>query len=161
MPKKAKEILMTLDEMAGLSQVIVIDANCDGLIPEIKKVSKKTVVRDVREVTNTTNPLDDEIHDALQGLGVSQLVLVTENCKHFFTPKKRTEAKYFLVCLAKGEILLDVIAKDLIFALRHDPGLKGRRIAGDYKMVVLSKDYLKELRNRVKRPPTAKSKKTG
>ena len=31
--------------MAGLSQVIVLDANCNRLIPEIKRIAKKTDVR--------------------------------------------------------------------------------------------------------------------
>ena len=160
MPKKAKEILIALDEMAGLSQVVVVDANCDGLIPEILKISKKTDVRDVKALTAEDSPSDEEIHDTLQELGIGVLVFVTKNCRHFDKPKLRSEAKYYLVCIAKEETFNDTLAKNLVFALRHDPDLKEKRTRGRYAIVYLTQNYLKDLKNLVRKPPRKKLKKS-
>ena len=159
MSKKAKEILIALEEMAGLSQVIVVDANCDGLIPEILKISKKTDARDVRPLTGEDSPLDDEIHDALQDVGIEKLVFVTRNNRHFDKPGLRLNARYSLICIPREASFNDKLAADLVFALRHDPDLKGKDIAGRYRTVYLTQPYVTKIRNLKKHPPRRSSKK--
>jgi len=157
-PKKAKDILISLDEMAGLSQVIVVDSSCDGLIAEVLKISKKTDIRRVKTLTSDDSPSDEEIHDALQELGIRLLVFVTKKGRHFHNLKLRSEAKYYLIWISNEETYNDSLAKNLVFALRHDPDLKEKRTRGRYPIVYLTQNYMKDLKNLVRKPPTRKTK---
>ena len=139
MPTKSKGIKISLEEVVGLSQVIVVDSNCDGLIPEVLKISKKTDIRSVKKLTSTDNPSDEDIHEALQELGTRLLVFVTRNYGYFDNPKLRLEAKYYLVCVEEEETFDDTIAKNLVFALTHDSDLKKKRTRGRYPIVYLRK----------------------
>jgi len=139
MPTKSKGIKISLEEVVGLSQVIVVDSNCDGLIPEVLKISKKTDIRSVKELTSGDSPSNEEIHDALQELGIRLLVFVTRNRGYFDNPKLRLEAKYYLVCVEEEETFDDTIAKNLVFALTHDSDLKKKRTRGRYPIVYLRK----------------------
>ena len=139
MPTKTKDIKISLDDVVGLGHVIVVDSNCDGLIPEVLKISKKTDIRSVKKLTSTDNPSDEDIHEALQELGTRLLVFVTRNSGYFDNPKLRLEAKYYLVCVGDEEIFDDTIAKNLVFALTHDSDLKKKRTRGRYPIVYLRK----------------------
>ena len=139
MPTKSKDIKISLDDVVGLGQVIIVDSNCTGLIPEILKISKKTDIRSVKKLTSTDSPSNEEIHDALQELGIRLLVFVTRNSGYFDNPKLRLEAKYYLVCVGDEETFDDTIAKNLVFALTHDSDLKKKRTRGRYPIVYLRK----------------------
>ena len=143
MPTKSKDIKISLDDVVGLGQVIVVDSNCDGLISEVLKISKKTDIRSVKKLTPTDNPSDEEVHEALQELGIRLLVFVSRNCGYFENPKLRLESKYYLVCIEEEETFNDTIAKNLVFALTHDSDLKKKRTRGRYPIV-----YLKKLHER-------------
>ena len=139
MPTKTKDIKISLDDVVGLGHVIVVDSNCDGLIPEVLKISKKTDIRSVKKLTSDDSPSDEKIHDALQELRIRLLVFVTRNSGYFDNPKRRLEAKYYLVCVGDEETFDDTIAKNLVFALTHDSDLKKKRTRGRYPIVYLRK----------------------
>ena len=143
MPTKSKDIKISLDDVVGLGQVIIVDLNCDGLIREVLKISKKTDIRSVKKLTSDDSPSNEKIHDALQELGIRLLVFVTRNSGYFDNPKLRLEAKYYLVCIEGEETLDDTIAKNLVFVLTHDSDLKKKRTRGRYPIV-----YLKKLQER-------------
>ena len=139
-------IPISIEEMAGLSQLIVVDANLDGLIPAIKSISKKTNVKNVQSITNQTNPSDEEIHDALLELETQLIVFITKNCKHFMTRQFKDKANYYLVCVTNDFPFMDDLAKAVVYALRHDSDLKKRRLSGRFTMAYLSQDYIKTLK---------------
>ena len=139
MPTKTKDIKISLDDVVGLGHVIVVDSNCDGLIPEILKISKKTDIRSVKKLTSGDSPSNEKIHEALQELGIRLLVFVTRNSGYFDNPKLRLEAKYYLVCVGDEETFDDTIAKNLVFALTHDSDLRKKRTRGRYPIVYLRK----------------------
>ena len=66
-----------------LSQTIVVDSDCAGLIPEVLKLSKNADIKNVKTLTGEDAPTNDEIHEALQEMGSRFLVFVTRNWNYF------------------------------------------------------------------------------
>jgi hypothetical protein len=147
MTKKAKEILISIDEMAGLNQRIYVDSNCTGLVQSILAITKNTKVYDISHLTGKTNSLDKEIHNALQDIDIKLLVFVTKNSKHFDIRKLRSASKYYLICILGEEIFNDIIAKHIVDACRYDPELKVIRGQDDtYPVIYIDHKYIRKLK---------------
>ena len=68
MSKKILHIIRRED--VDLSQTIFVDSNCEGVIPEVLKLSKNANIKNVKTLTGEEAPTNDEIHEALQEMGV-------------------------------------------------------------------------------------------
>ena len=142
-----------------LSQTIFVDSNCAGLIPEVLKLSKNANIKNVKTLTGEDAPTNDEIHEALQEMGVRLLVFVTRNWDYFHQMKLRSEAGYHLIWISNEENYNDTLAKNLILALEHDLDLKKIKTQGSDRIIFMAQRYVKFLKEEVRKAQTRKTKK--
>ena len=134
-----------------LSQTIVVNSDCEGLIPEVLKLSKNANIKNVQTLTGEESPTNDEIHEALQEMGVRLLVFVTRNWNYFHKMELRSEAGYHLIWISNEENYNDTLAKNLILALEHDSDLKKIKTQGSDRIIFMAQRYVKFLKNQVKK----------
>ena len=157
MSKKILHIIKKEDVV--LSQTIFVDSDCPGLIPEVLKLSKNADIKNVKILTGEDTPTNDEIHEALQEMGVRLLIFVTRNWNSFHKIELRSEAGYHLVWVSNEETYYDSLAKDLIFALEHDSGLNKIKTVGTDRVIFMTQRYLKFLKDQVRKAQRRKTKK--
>lgn len=156
MSKKILHIIRRED--VDLSQTIFVDSNCEGVIPEVLKLSKNANIKNVKTLTGEDAPTNDEIHEALQEMGVGLLIFVTRNWDYFHQMKLRSEAGYHLVWVSNEQTYYDSLAKNLILALEHDSGLKKVKTQGTDRVIFMAQRYLKFLKEEVRKLQKGKTK---
>ena len=156
MSKKILHIIRRED--VDLSQTIFVDSNCEGVIPEVLKLSKNANIKNVKTLTGEEAPTNDEIHEALQEMGVGLLIFVTRNWDYFHQMKLRSEAGYHLVWVSNEQTYYDSLAKNLILALEHDSGLKKVKTQGTDRVIFMAQRYLKFLKEEVRKLQKGKTK---
>jgi hypothetical protein len=154
-----KNLHIIRKEEVDLSQTIFVDSDCEGLIPEILKLTKNVNIKNVKTLTGEDTPTNDEIHEALQEMGVGLLVFVTRNWNYFHQMELRSEAGYHLIWISNEENYNDTLAKDLILALEHDSDLKKIKTQGSDRIIFMAQRYLKFIKEEVRKAQRRKTKK--